>query len=315
VSERHWLDITVAEYHEHQAISSGAVRCLIKDGPLDFYWQYIARKGDREESIAKLNGQLFHRAMEVPDEWESEVLVSPECYQDDEAYEAVVTVLKGSGFTGHVPAVGEELNRRTKATQMYLEMWNANAVESGKTLIDAAQLEAIKWQIQAVFDNPAFAESGLLGGKTEAAVVTKCHESGLDIKGLLDLYEEQAFLDWKTTRRRTNADFWRDFDRLMYGNQIAHYRYVSGITRHYIGTVTNAAPYEAQLYEIKWSTIQELHEQNILRLKEVAGLLRQWQPDDDTDSFGIPLVFHSNGWGRCIESTELSGEEPEWQTM
>src|SRR5690606_8732587 len=109
----------------------------------------------------------------------------------------------------------------------------------------------IEGQVAAVYDNAAIRE--LLSDKNSMNVEVACfmkHKSGLELKTLCDLVIGDAVIDWKSTCMRNPYSFLRDAVKRGYDYQAAHTCLVTGKSRFLFGSVSDAFPYEANLWEV-----------------------------------------------------------------
>lgn len=304
--ERRWLNISQAEYHAMDAISSGALRCFALLGPLDYYAQYVAKTATQKITEAKELGSAFHKAMECRDSFDASYLILPAIIGDDEYAAGVNERLKLKGSKAKEAVPGDAINLQLPSHRMYQQCWRDHAAANNKEVLDAAAVERVQRMIDSCYDNVEIAQ--YLGrGKSETTVVYADEESGFLLKALIDLLPDSSvWLDFKTTSKGSARAFWWDFARLGYDYQFAHYGFTSGITNHKVVAVRSGPDvYEAQLIDVPHELIAGRVDDNRRTLMHLRQLM-----DDaagcGVDSQGVPVVFHNEGWGAEIDPREFS---------
>jgi hypothetical protein len=302
---RRWLAIPPKEYFALPAYGSGALRCFAKAGQLVFYHDYIQNPREGSDSDAQRLGRAFHAAMESENGWLDKYARVPDKVEDDEFYEDINSNVKG----GKPLVLGEMLNGKVKSHREYMEAHCQKAEREGKEFLSESELLVVFGQIRAVYDNPAIRE--LLMEKREFNVEATCvyeHESGLSLKALVDLPLFSRNVDFKTTRFRLPVDFIRDAYKRGYDWQAGHYSLVTGKSDFSIISVTNAPPFEANLFEVPRAVINGRKREIDRHCHQLAMLLND--KIVEKDSQGIPLAFHSEGWGASVPL-----ELPEYRGM
>lgn len=289
---RRWLAIPPKDYFALPAYGSGALRCLAKDGQYVFYYEYIQNPRVESDSDAQRLGRAFHAAMEDENGWLDRYYRVPEKVEQDEFWEAINTGIKG----GKPLLVGEDLQPKIKSHREYFQAHQQKAEREGKDFMYESDFATVYGQIRAVYDNPATRD--LLMEKREFNVEATCvltHESGVELKALVDLPLFSVNVDFKTTRCRVPAQFIRDAYNRGYDWQAGHYSLVTGKQDFSIISVTNAPPFEAMLYDVPRQVIVSRKREIDRHARQLAMLLAD--KIGESDSQGIPLAFHSEGWG------------------
>lgn len=314
--QREWPDMKVDDYHAHPAWGSSALKSLARgEDLLRWYQTYVKRERD-DDSDARRMGRAFHSAMEKPDGWRDGYIVIPEKVGDDEFVESINRELKESESKAQPLVPKKPINRQMPAHRSYIEAWQNKAKRENKEFVTAAELDTIYRMVAAVFDNPAFEREGIFrsGNEVERPCIAQCPETGLWLKSLLDLCNRQSdrfFVDWKKTGQRTPRSFVRDADRFGYPHQIDYYGYVTDIDRHYLAYVTDSEPFEAHLIELKREQLRQHRDDNLRALERIKQLMEQAK-DCDTDSQGVPTIFHNELWGSCWDLSAFDDDSVEW---
>jgi len=304
MSERQWLNITAAEYHELDAISSSMLKAMEKEGPMDYHAQYIAKQKQRPATTAQRMGTAFHSAMENPDCWDKSYLIIDEVIDDKSIAEQVNEVLDEKKSSAARCEMGAAINRRQAAHKMYLAEVERQAAEDGREIMTAYQYAIVEKQIAAVYDNPGTAQ--YVGHRNPNNVELACLWDcpyGMPVKALVDLLVDDTIVDFKTTRATQNYDWFREGKRHGYAYQAAHYLYVTGLPKFCFISVTSEAALktgshcEAMLWDVTYADLAEAHEANMKALStlQTADLLSGNDPL--TDSQGVPEIWHNEGWG------------------
>lgn len=292
---RRWLAIPPKEYFELPAYGSGAIRCFAKAGQLVFYHEYIQNPRVDSDSDAQRLGRAFHAAMEDENGWIDHYARIPDKVEQDEFYDAINAGVKG----GKLLVVGEEINCKVKSHREYMEAHQNKAEREGKDFLTDSELVVVFGQIRAVYDNPAIRD--VLMEKREFNVEATCvleHDSGVTLKALVDLPLFSRNVDFKTTRLRLPVEFIRDAYKRGYDWQAGHYSLVTGKSDFSIVSVTNTPPYEANLFEVPRQVITGRRREIERHCYQLALLLND--NISEKDSQGIPLAFHSEGWGAAM---------------
>lgn len=303
---REWLDISAAEYHALDAISSGGLRMYEKVSPLEYYVTYVSRTKKSPGTTATKLGTAFHAAMEDPSAWEDAYRVISDTLDDEAICDVVNVSLDASGSGSKRANVGDTLNRRLPAHKMYEENLAADAAAQGQELITHDQLEIIRRQVDAVYDSPACRD--YVGRKTSSNVEMACvYNTDLSkpAKALCDLVLPECIVDFKTTKALNPHQFLRDaLDNHGYQYQAAHYLYVTGFTEFRFITVTSEAvmrsgsPCEANVWFVP---DYELERAKVKNLQTMRTICDHFSHDDEyppqLDSQGVPFHWHNEGYG------------------
>lgn len=315
--ERQWPQMTFEEYHAADGVSSGALKAFAKDGPLAWWQQYVAGRTERKDTVAMRLGRAFHMAMSDPAGYQQWYTRIPSTYHDDDILEDVVSRLdsRGSHSKAQRPTPGEPINNRTDAGRMYLAGVKTRAELNGREFLTDLDIELVDRQVAAVWDNTACRDYLSEGGFPERACLWECPESGLAVKALadFDMPDSDTYIEFKTSLAPNPYQFiQREWSKLGYGHQVAHYRYVLGRANSIVITVTsrlstsavNPPCVEALLYNVPRAFVEMEHEKNLAHLQQMAQLWRQVE-GAELDSDGIPDIFHNEGWGGEIDPREF----------
>jgi hypothetical protein len=312
--DRDWQDITTSEYHAYPAISSGGLKCFEKEGAMDYHAQYIEKSVVSEETTAKRMGTAFHLAMEKPDTWQDSYEILPDVVEDAGLVQ-ICKDIRPEKSKAHIPVMGERLNMKMKLHKKYLDMLEARASGDGKQLMTVAEFAIVVTQICAVWDNKDCREILELKTPTnvEKACIWECPVTGRPVKALVDLTVGGMVVDFKTTMAKSRYDWFRQVEKLGYAFQAAHYLFVTGKTEFRFITVTSqerlqkGCHAEADLWHIPRQKLEIAREQNEKSLYSLSSLLDDLEnPTCIKDSQGVPVSFHSEGWG---EDLPLDWEE------
>ena len=297
-----WLDIEPSEYHALKAFGSSAIKCFAQDGPLQFHHDYIAKKNYFDSDAMRI-GRSFHKAMEEPVTWQDWYVRVPTTIEHNELYDDAVFSMP-EGTTAKIPEPGEPVSARRLFDKTYVGYFKLHAESNGLDWLNDDEIEIVKQQQQACWDNLAIRE--VLESDTKKVEVAAVKEHGhITIKALIDLLIQPKFWDFKTTKANNPHQYWRDFQRLGYGYQIAHYRLVTGIEEHGHIFVSNSAPFEAQIMDIPLRVIQHEWDKTQEHHDNLSQLIGQLNEHTGTDSQGIPFDFHNEPWGSVIDPTVM----------
>lgn len=294
----HFLDITVEEYHEHPGIGSGALRTFIMTGPLEYYACHVAKKKESESDAFRL-GRAFHAAMETPGTWTDRYIRVPIAIDDADVASDIEATFKAAGSKAAIPGFGEELNLRRPFDRAYRDHFRLVAERECKDYLNGDEIDTVHKQVAAVWDNPAIRDILSVPGKAEVAAVRQV--GGLVVKALLDVYQRERFIDFKTTKAKSPSEFWREAKRHGYDWQIAHYSIVTGQNVHKLVYVSKEYPFEAQLVDMPTEWIADKKDAIEYHLGCLNQLYEQLDDNPEVDSDGIPLIFHNEPWGAEID--------------
>lgn len=298
--QRTWLNISAAEYHELDALGSGAVKCFAMDGNLEFYARYVAKTKERDDTDAMRLGRAFHAAMEDESGWEKLYRVVPTKIEDDEYVEAINAELKESGSKAAPLIVGVPLYLKFPAHRKYLECHKLAAQREGQDFLTESEVDLVHRQVDVVYDSAECAD--LLQHKGKLNVEVSCvykHHSGLMTKALNDLIVGGVIVDFKTTDRSGTYNIAADFLRRGYDWQSGLYRMVTGKDEFLFVSVTKSEPFEALVFEVPAARTIECHDKIHDQLFQIADMMRAGVLDD-TDSQGVPHRWHNELWGARI---------------
>lgn len=297
MNERHWLNISQADYHAMDAISSGALRCFALMGPLEYYARFVGRIVDDEDTDPKRLGRAFHRAMESPDNWRESYVITPATVQDDEFVPAVNATF-GAKSKAERLAVGDALNLQVKSHRMYLQCFRDAAIAMNREVLSPSEVDKVHGQVAAVYDNPACME--FVGHKgacnVEVACVSEDADTGLATKALCDLIVGECVVDFKTTRTRNPFDFIRQGEKEGYHYQAAHYLDVTGKEEFRFIAVATEPPYFASVFYVPARVTKRCHDENRAHLKQIRQIHTMAGFNPTVESQGIPLDWMPEGW-------------------
>jgi len=288
VTERSVKDITIDEYHAAVAISSGGIRCFVKDGPPTYYERYVARTMVSPDSDAKRNGRALHLFCQWPDTWDEHLAVVPSRLRDDDIL-AQVREEYGKKRSSVSLDPGTEINLRSPAHRAYKEAYVAKAEANGKEFVSEEELGTLKRQFDSIWENPAARKYLEAGAKTEVPHFGVEQATGMAVKALCDIdMAPEVIVDFKTTRMSTSDMFVRDAIDKGYPFQAAWYLDVIGAAKFVIISVRNAPPYESMVYRVPEHRIDQARRSNDSVLSQIAAC-------HATDS------WHSLGYGQEID--------------
>jgi len=250
VHNRRIVEMSPAEYHAADAVSSGGLKCYAKEGPLMYHAKYVSRTADDKDSDAKRLGRAFHSAMEHG-EWENLFCILPDIVgDDDELIQSVNAQFEGTKSKRLTS--GEEINLRLPTHRVYLDAITLSANLKGLEVLSKGEGRVIQAMVESVFENPAAAE--YVGhGQSEIACFGQCELTGLPVKALGDLLQPERVIDFKTTRQST-VNGWRDeaLRKLSYQYQAEWYMRVFGVEEFVFITVRNEPPWESMVYTLNY---------------------------------------------------------------
>lgn len=266
--------ISADEYHSRPEISHGAAKCFSKDGPWEMYHRYILRSLPAKESSALNLGRAFHAAVENPEAWDASFVEEPR----------FITI---SGER-------EPINKRKKAHREFLEEWEAEQRDSGRTIIRAGGFDDIHEMVKSMRENPAAVEYMESSGHAEIAGFANEETTGLGVKALADLWvpdwpEGATIVDFKTTEDSTPEAWAR---KALgegewgwgYNFQAAWYTDIFHAERFVFVIVRSKPPWECWVRQCNPSIIGRARKQNLDSLRQI----KQRMDADD---------WHNNGWG------------------
>lgn len=333
--KREWRDISAEEYHKTPGLSSTGLRCFARQGQLEFYVRHVAATKTLKDTEDMKEGRAFHKAMEKPDQWSDFYATLPNTVPDDELAQSVNLELRGGGGeTAMVVAgkgkkkaeskaaeliVGEEWDWKLKSHRQYRDAFAAQSAKNGKELLAAEQLETVKRQVEAVWDNQAcrqYLEAKDLN--VEMACFATDDKLPFTLKALTDLLLPRTVIDFKKTRERHPKDFIRAaIHRYGYDWQGAYYCLVTGRQEFRVISVTDEYPFEANCFHLPKDRLAHLRDEVIP--KHILTLSEIWQGalvSTSVDSQGIPLDYHSTDWGaempldlRYCEGVQFEGDD------
>lgn len=266
---------TREQYFADQRVSASMMRCYETEGPLVAFHKYIKRDmpSDDTKDWQRL-GTAFHAAMEDIQAFKESYYLVPTIVPDDFLPEEIKDAeLKSRGkvIDGH----GSLLNKSWQRHKLYLQDQQAAAEMQGKAWLTEEEADTVWMQVQAVWDNPACAK--YLGPKTrgnrEVALIAELN--GVPCKGLIDILraDEDAVVDFKTTRHRTKEAFIKDATGKGYHYQLAHYAELACVNQAVIVAVTKEFPFEAMAYTFSQSLMEDAREANQVTREKIKNSL------------------------------------------
>ncbi len=105
--------ITPEEYHLRGEISSGFVRCIRSEGPLNAWAKHVQRDTPDEDNASMQLGRIVHRALADPDGWQKTLRFAPESLQDGDELDALRKKWRGRSKATLQP--GDLIDLRTPA--------------------------------------------------------------------------------------------------------------------------------------------------------------------------------------------------------
>lgn len=240
-------DWTEKQYRDDPRWSSSAIRCMANYGPPMVKVAYIDRSTPHKDTDAMRLGRVFHLAMAFPDEWKSKCFIFSGKFEDDELHEQIAKEFKGR--TKASLEVGAELDFAIKAHRAYRDAKLEDAKKNGLEYFPSSEMEKLERMVQSVYDNPAALD--YIGHRKIEHVelpVTNIGHYGLPTKALLDFYDGDVIVDYKTTKCHTAEDFLRDALKKGYHFQADHYEATAECSEFRFITVRNEEPYESMVY-------------------------------------------------------------------
>lgn len=298
-NNRQWLPVTPAEYHALDALGSSAIRCFALEGQLEFYARFVVRLKPKDDTDAMRLGRAFHAAMEGDENWRDRYVMIPGLIEDDEICEAVNAEMDdGSKAKRCVP--GDEINMRLPSHRSYMDAHRQAALDSGRDWMTPGEIERVKYQVAAVYDNPDCRE--LLAIKTDLLSEVACvyDHGGVKRKALLDRVVGDGVVDFKSTCQSNPLEFLRDAKRRGYDYQMGDQLFVTGKVWAAIISVNDTYPYEAHAWDMPPNLMMARRE-DARRHTEAIGQLQQMALLDDKDAQGVPHSYHNDLWGSRLK--------------
>lgn len=296
--KREWLPITPAEYHALDAWGSSAIKDFALGALPDFWARHVAKTKAREETDAMRMGRAFHAAMEGRDDWRKTYVRIPDKVEDDEFVDAINGAITGKS---EPLKVGVPIYPKFPTHREYVEAHKQRAARLGLDWLADSEIDTVNRQVDAVYDNQECRD--ILGVKTDLLSEVACiysHDSGEKCKALLDRVISTGIVDYKKTCERTPCGFARDALRRGYDRQLGYYCFVSGKVYACIISVTDEAPFEAHAWEIPAGLLRQRIEDGERTVNAIAQL-RRMSGLDEVDSQGMPLSYHTEGWGTRLQ--------------
>jgi hypothetical protein len=296
---RQWLPITPAEYHALDAYGSSAIRCFALEGPLEFYAKFVARHKVKDDTPKLRLGRAFHAAMEGDLDWESRYMLIPSVIEGGDVCAAVnATIGKDSKAKRCVH--GDPVNLKLPSHRAYMTAHQELAAAAGKDWMTPKDIERVKSQVAAVYDNPDCRE--LLSIQTDllSEVACTCEYSGVKRKALIDRVVGDGIVDFKSTCQSNPLEFLRDAKRRGYDYQMGDQLFVTGKRWATIISVNDTYPYEAHAWDMPVNLMVRRIE-DARRHTEAIGQLHLLSLIDDKDSQGIPVSYHNDMWGARLK--------------
>lgn len=296
--KREWKNLTAEEYHAAPGLSSSALRCYIREGRLKYYARYIQKKLPVVDSHAMKMGRVFHKAMEAPNGWQDSYLVMPDVIPDDATVHVINNAAKAAGSKAESLIPGKEWEFGKKLHRQFRDHLQAQSAREQKELLTPAELEIVKCQINAVFDNTKcrewITETQI---RSEISCFLETEKLPWPLKALIDIDHAPSIIDFKKTCEHHYSGFIRDAFRRGYHWQLAYYALVAGRTEGRIIAVTDSAPFEANLYVLDERRMKGLIAEIREHVKRLAADCEVGEFEDTaTDSFGVPPKWHNENW-------------------
>ncbi len=236
--------ISPEEYHRRPEISSGFVRSMKSEGPLQAHARFIARSEADEDNAAMQLGRIVHRALADPDGWQKTMRFLPESLQDGDELDALRKKWRGRSKATLQP--GDDIDLKVPAHREWLAQ---HAADKSIDWVSQEVYDQAVGIVESVSANPATAV--LVGNPAVDCEVIGFHKdlgTGLILKAMADvLYlEESLICDFKTTSLATTEKFIR-FALRDYGIdiQLAHYARVFQVQNAAVIALRNQKPYES----------------------------------------------------------------------
>lgn len=275
-----YLDITVKEYHDYPALSSGGLRCLMKNGPATFHARYIEKNVIESQTDAQRLGSVTHLAFEHADDPLSVLEIIPTVIEEHSCV-ADINDAMPEKTTAKKLVVGDKINRQIKSHKEYMVLRESTAASNGRMWITDVEAEMIVGQMRAILDNPATREVVEQGGGREIPACNTDPQTRILIKALADIEQPDRIIDLKTTRQLTTEQFARDAKKHGYHLQMDHYtRCFEKPEPAQIISVTNVEPYTAFLFEFTKEMRDDAHEIVGNLYAEISG--RQGKEDKES---------------------------------
>ena len=183
------INLTEKEYRSHPAISRSELWHM-RESPEKFIWH---KEHPPEPTPAMLFGQVAHKLMFLPEEFDAEFAVMP------------------------------DINRRTKAGQVEYEQFLAD--NAGKTIVKADMYEQANAMVDAARRHPLVAQ--YLTGQAEQPFFWTDDLTGEECKCRTDMLtvidDFPVVVDYKTTRNASTEAFNNEIFRYGYHFQAAMY--------------------------------------------------------------------------------------------
>jgi hypothetical protein len=303
---RQWLTITPEEYHALDALGSSAIRCFTLEGQLEFYARFVAKLKHKPDTDAMRLGRAFHAAMEGDPDWQGRYVLIPDVIADDDVCDDVNDNMKsGSKATPCIP--GDEINQRLATHRAYIEAHREAALKTGKDWMTPAEVERVRGQVAAVYDNPDCKDLLSLRTNLQSEVACVYDHGGVRRKALIDRVVGDGIVDFKSTCQSNPLEFLRDAKRRGYDYQMGDQLFVTGKSWAAIISVNDTYPYEAHAWDMP-KGLMNMRVDDAKRHTEAIGQLQQLALIDETDSQGVPVSYHNDLWGsRLIFDFEQMG--------
>lgn len=295
-AERQWLAISPAEYHALDAYGSSALRCFALEGQLEFFARYVARLKAKEDTDAMRLGRAFHAAMEGDENWQERYAVVPAVIMEDEVCWDINDELAADESKAVRCQPGAEINLRYPSHREYVDRHQRLAVEAGKDWMTPTEIERVRCQVAAVYDNPDCRD--LLSHRTNLLSEVACvyEHAGIKRKALLDRVVEDGVVDFKSTCKGNPMEFLRDATRRGYDYQLGDQLFVTGKKWAVVLSVSDAYPFESHAWDMP-SGLMVARINDARRHTEAIGQLQRESLLDSKDSQGIPVSYHNELWG------------------
>jgi hypothetical protein len=196
-----WLDVSVDEYHAHDAQGSSMLEDFRESRRL-YFDRHVAKRSKREPTETMDLGTMIHIALLEPEKWDERV---------------------AEPLPEHAPDGKNWLRRKgSEHERAWREMLDARA---GRIIPkNPGVVETVRLVVQAIHDNERSAK--LLAqpaGQTEFAILWTDADTGIECKCLVDWFAPIAF-DLKTTTDASPREWSRRLVSLGYHRKLAHYQ-------------------------------------------------------------------------------------------
>ncbi len=236
--------ISPEEYHRRPEISSGFVRSMKSEGPLQAHARFIARSEADEDNASMQLGRIVHRALADPEGWAKNMRIMPESLQDGDELDALRKKWRGRSKADLRP--GDMISSMIPAHREWLAGFTA---DKSVEWVDQGDYDKAMGIVASVSANPATAV--LVGNPAIDCEVIGFHKdqaTGLILKAMADCLwlAESLVCDFKTTSLSTLEKFIR-FALRDYGIdiQLAHYCRVFQVQNAAVISLRNQRPYES----------------------------------------------------------------------